>query len=313
MNHYGRLAQPFFFAISFDKKSSLVCPPEEIEGQQLVYDFNGFSNSHSRPVYRHLVLEKRPVSYHQYLEAFGKVHRHINVGNSYLVNLTFETPLVTNYSLTELFQISRAKYKLLIPDQFLVFAPETFIRINQGRISSYPMKGTINAAIENAASKILHDRKEMAEHATIVDLIRNDLSMVAKNVEVNRFRYLDHIKTHDKDLIQVSSEISGQLPDDYQTNIGDILFTLLPAGSISGAPKARTLEIIQEAETHNRGFYTGICGYYDGKNLDSGVMIRFIEKRGHQLYYKSGGGITSHSDPSLEYQEYIDKIYVPFS
>jgi para-aminobenzoate synthetase component 1 len=86
---------------------------------------------------------------------------------------------------------------------------------------------------------------------------------------------------------------------------------LLPAGSILGAPKKKTLEIILEAENFSRGFYTGVCGFFDGTNLDSCVMIRLIEKENDQLFFKSGGGITHLSKIKDEYQEVKNKIYVP--
>jgi para-aminobenzoate synthetase component 1 len=111
----------------------------------------------------------------------------------------------------------------------------------------------------------------------------------------------------------VSSKITGRLPSDYRTRLGDIIFTLLPAGSICGAPKRKTVEIILENELDPRGYYTGIFGIYDGETLDSGVMIRFIEQRDGSLIYRSGGGITAWSDPEMEYQELIDKIYVPLA
>jgi para-aminobenzoate synthetase component I len=114
-------------------------------------------------------------------------------------------------------------------------------------------------------------------------------------------------------LLQVSSEIRGELPNDYYSRLGDIVFEMLPAGSVTGAPKMKTLEIIAEAENYDRGFYTGIAGYFDGKNLDSCVLIRFIENENGKLFYKSGGGITTQSNVNEEYQELIDKIYVPFS
>jgi len=88
---------------------------------------------------------------------------------------------------------------------------------------------------------------------------------------------------------------------------------LLPAGSITGAPKSKTVEIIAKAENYKRNYYTGIFGVYDGNTLESAVMIRFIEKDFGQLYFKSGGGITSMSDPVKEYDELIQKIYVPFA
>jgi len=93
--------------------------------------------------------------------------------------------------------------------------------------------------------------------------------------------------------------------------MGDILLSLLPAGSISGAPKIKTLEIIKEVESYRRGFFTGVFGYFDGEQLDSAVMIRFIEQNPNQLIYKSGGGITIDSNVSLEYQEMLEKVYLP--
>jgi len=173
------------------------------------------------------------------------------------------------------------------------------------------MKGTIDASVQNAAQQILKDKKELAEHNTIVDLMRNDLSLVSKNVKVDKFRYIDLIKTSGKDLLQVSSEISGQLPVNFTEYIGDILFSILPAGSVSGAPKTKTIEIINKVENYNRGYYTGIFGYFNGNDIDCGVMIRFIEKSDNRLVFKSGGGITVNSDLNNEYEELINKIYVP--
>ena len=111
----------------------------------------------------------------------------------------------------------------------------------------------------------------------------------------------------------MSSKISANLQNNWHENIGDILTSLLPAGSITGTPKKKTIEILNKVEEYDRGFYTGIFGFFDGENLDSSVMIRFIEidKKG-ELFYKSGGGITCDSNVELEYQELLDKIYLPF-
>jgi para-aminobenzoate synthetase component 1 len=142
--------------------------------------------------------------------------------------------------------------------------------------------------------------------------LRNDLSRVSHEVKVKKYRYIDEIKSGNKHLLQVSSEITAQLAPDYKNYIGDIMYSLLPAGSVSGAPKKKTVEIISKIENYDRGYYTGVFGHYDGKgNLDSGVMIRFIERKKDGLYYKSGGGITFMSSAPSEYQELIDKIYVP--
>ncbi len=207
---------------------------------------------------------------------------------------------------------SKADYKLLYPNKFVVFSPECFVKIRDGMISTYPMKGTIDAQVPNASEKILSDPKETAEHATVVDLLRNDLSIVATKVKIEKFRFIQKIETNNKKLLQVSSHITGVLPAEYLSNLGDIIFKLLPAGSISGAPKEKTLEIIKAAEQYDRGYFTGIFGLFDGTSVDSAVMIRYIEKHGDDLWFKSGGGITAKSNLEKEYQELIDKVYVPF-
>ena len=175
------------------------------------------------------------------------------------------------------------------------------------------MKGTIDASIPHAAEIILQDQKELAEHVTIVDLIRNDLSTVAGEVSVDRFRYIEKITSPDRELLQVSSSIRGTVASYYSSRPGDLLVALLPAGSVSGAPKKKTMQIIAESEGEPRGYYSGIFGIYDDGNIDSGVMIRFIEEQNGRYYYRSGGGITARSEVQKEYQEVIDKIYVPVS
>jgi para-aminobenzoate synthetase component 1 len=199
----------------------------------------------------------------------------------------------------------------LLKDEFVVFSPETFIKIENNELSSFPMKGTIDASLVDAEKSLLSNKKEIAEHVTIVDLIRNDMSINADNVSVEAFRYVDEIKTDNKSLLQVSSKITGKVKP--RTQLGDLVFSLLPAGSISGAPKKKTLEILDRVENYNRGYYTGVFGIFDGEKLDSGVMIRFIENQKGKLVYKSGGGIHHLSDVHSEYQELIDKIYVPIS
>ncbi|HET9052666.1 MAG TPA: chorismate-binding protein, partial [Cyclobacteriaceae bacterium] len=130
-------------------------------------------------------------------------------------------------------------------------------------------------------------------------------------VEVTRFRYVEEIRTSQKNLLQVSSEIRGELDPNYKERLGDIILALLPAGSVSGAPKCKTLDIIRWAEDEPRGYYTGIVGLFDGSVLDSGVMIRFLEREKDALFYRSGGGITVQSNVESEYKEAIDKVYVP--
>jgi para-aminobenzoate synthetase component 1 len=228
-----------------------------------------------------------------------------------LVNLTIKSGIELNYSTKELFHLSDSRYKCWLRDQFLFYSPEKFVQIKEGKIFSYPMKGTIDASLENAREIILNNKKEQAEHITIVDLIRNDLSQVATNVRISRFRYVEEIVTHDNTLLQVSSEIVGEMPPNYLSQLGNILVSLLPAGSVSGAPKTKTCQIIKEAEGETRGYYTGVFGYFDGENVDSCVAIRFIEQHDGNLFYRSGGGITAQSQVEEEYAEIIQKIYVP--
>ena len=306
-----------------------------------------------------------PPLYEDYERSFNIVKSNIMAGNSYLTNLTCRVPVSCNLSLEEIFHRAKGKYKLLLRRKrtqaedkahlkeenieenltpFVCFSPETFVRIKGGRIYSYPMKGTLDASLPNAEKQLMEDRKEAAEHATIVDLIRNDLSRVAENVRVDKYRYIDVLHTNKGDILQTSSEISGRLPEDYPHHLGEILDAQLPAGSITGAPKDKTMQIIQEAEGYDRGFYTGIMGIYDHGELNSAVMIRFIEEEtspvdfetdgeknfkasegkgdeasegkrdeaSRKLYFKAGGGITSKSDCRKEYEEVIQKIYLPF-
>jgi para-aminobenzoate synthetase component I len=314
MNNLGSLGKPFFFLIDYEMKQPVVLTLEEVERENIFYKINDKTNFSfgKSPFEKPLYIEKYPISFPAYKQSFDIVKQAMLRGDSFLTNLTKPTPIKVNLSLQEIFQRSRAKYQLYFKDKFVLFSPEIFVKIQDGIISSHPMKGTISADIPDAETVILNDKKEFAEHTTIVDLIRNDISMVAEKVWVEKFRYISRIHTHEGDLLQVSSEICGKLPADYQSQIGTLLFQLLPAGSICGAPKPQTLTIINEAENYDRGYYTGVFGIFDGKNLDSSVMIRFIEKQEDgTLIFKSGGGITVFSDARSEYQEMIDKVYLP--
>lgn len=312
MNTYGQSAIPFIFIIDFLQENPRVYRIDQISSKFILYNLQGFKNyTHSQKLSKIPYLKKFPRSFQVYEKAFNLVKEHLLFGNSYLVNLAQPTPIETNLGLKEIFFQASTPYKLWIHEQFVCFSPEIFVQIQEGLIYSYPMKGTIDATIPQAREILLNNPKELAEHRTIVDLIRNDLNQISKKVRVEKFRYVDEVLTNQKNLLQVSSQIVGELPPDYPRRIGEIIFQLLPAGSISGAPKKKTLEIIQAAEPYPRGDYTGIFGYFDGKNLNSGVMIRFIEKIDHQLYFKSGGGITALSKVEEEYQELIDKVYLP--
>jgi len=313
LNAWGKQGIPFLFIIDFELKKPVAVPLESVDATQILFNINGFTNAAETTVSADepVTLTPQPITLEQYRPRFDHVYDRLCYGDSFLTNLTIKTPITPSQSLQSLYYKSRARYKLWLNDQNLVFSPETFVRINDGKIYAHPMKGTIDATIPDAKSKILADVKELAEHVTIVDLIRNDLSQVATEVNVTRFRYVERLETTHKALLQVSSEIQGNLPTGYTGMLGDILLKLLPAGSVSGAPKAKTLEIIAHAEKEERGYYTGVFGYFDGQALDSGVMIRYIEKTENGYAYRSGGGITTQSVVTAEYNEAIDKVYVP--
>ena len=378
INQLASQDEPFLFVINFQGDKAFIRLLSDIIPEECLFDFEGRGNfSHARKeTLKEEILKKEtlkeeisettwqiePPLYEDYERSFNIVKSNIMAGNSYLTNLTCQVPVSCNLSLEEIFHRAKGKYKLLLRRKrtqaedkdhlkeenieenltpFVCFSPETFVRIKGGRIYSYPMKGTLDASLPNAEKQLMEDRKEAAEHATIVDLIRNDLSRVAENVRVDKYRYIDVLHTNKGNILQTSSEISGRLPEDYPHHLGEILDAQLPAGSITGAPKDKTMQIIQEAEGYDRGFYTGIMGIYDQGELNSAVMIRFIEeetspvdfetdgeknfkakegkasegkepKASRELYFKAGGGITSKSDCQREYEEVIQKIYLPF-
>ena len=307
INSLASKREPFLFISDFEAKNIEVIPLNELESEDIEFtiDANYIVSEHPHR------LRLRAIDFIEYKKKFDYVIEKIKSGETYLLNLTQETPLEKNLSLKEMYTLANAHYKLRYKDEFTCFSPETFIQIQGDTIATFPMKGTIDSSIKNAKEKILADEKEMAEHVMIVDLLRNDLSIVAKEVQVEKFRYITKIDAGEKKLLQVSSKISAKLAQDWHEHLGDILKSLLPAGSISGTPKKSTLKIIKEIEGYERKFFSGVFGIYDGKSFDSGVMIRFIEKREEKFFYKSGGGVTLDSSAELEYQEMLDKIYLP--
>ena len=375
INRLASQDETFLFVINYQGNKAFIRQLSDINPEECLFDFEGRGNfsdemKNNSEKIAEISWQIAPPLYEDYERSFDIVKNNIMAGNSYLTNLTCKVPVSCNLSLEDIFNQAKGKYKLLlrrkrnqaedkaqqkeeeeeaqnkadkkeenieeISNPFVCFSPETFVRIKGGRIYSYPMKGTLDASLPDAEKQLMEDRKEAAEHATIVDLIRNDLSRVAENVRVDKYRYIDVLHTNKGDILQTSSEISGSLPEDYRQHLGEILDAQLPAGSITGAPKDKTMQIIHEAEGYDRGFYTGIMGIYDQGELNSAVMIRFIEeenspvdfeadgeknfkanegkepKESRELYFKAGGGITSKSDCRREYEEVIQKIYLPF-
>ena len=313
MNKLASEGKEFVFVISYDMQHSYIEEVGSVNDQEMLYAFPHINNlpegesPATTPVRWTFDAPDRA----KYEQSINHVKQNQCEGNCYLANLTCRVPVETNLTMREIFLRSEAKYRCWMKNRFVCFSPEIFVRVANGKISSFPMKGTIDATLPNAEETLMNNSKEAAEHATIVDLIRNDLSMVADHVEVERYRYVDHLTTNKGEILQTSSEITGRLLPYYMSHVGEMIFKLLPAGSITGAPKPKTVEIIAEAEGYERGFYTGIMGHWADGRLDSAVMIRFIDCEKGQLYYKAGGGITARSNNDDEYHEVIEKIYVP--
>lgn len=312
MNVLGKESVPFLFIINYDKSQAFVYAQSEIP-DTVFFRVGNFSNYHTCQVTQKLQVEKSPVSIAEYTASFNAVQNYLKRGDSYLVNLTKPTELNANVGIGEIFYTCNARYLLNFKNQFIVFSPERFLRIYDSCVESNPMKGTIDASLPDAKQKIIDNAKEAAEHATIVDLIRNDISRFSHNVRVDKYRYVEKLKTNNTNLLQVSSKITGQLMPQFKGRLGDIFSLCLPAGSVTGAPKHKTLQIIEEVEGYSRGFYTGVFGWFDGKNVDSAVMIRYIENYNGKLVFKSGGGITAQSICCEEYEELIQKVYVPIN
>ena len=310
INTLSKQRTPFLFITSFNGEKIFAQPLDELD-DGIFYKLEDWRNYAVKKLTKDFTFSKSPVDFNTYKKAFDTVLEEIRSGNTYLLNLTFRTPIQSNLTLKEIFTYARSKFKLYVKDEFICFSPERFVEIENHTISTYPMKGTIDAYLPKAKERILADKKEMAEHVMIVDLMRNDLGIIGSDVKVEKFRYVEKIKAGEKELLQVSSKITATLPPDWKNRLGTLLSQILPAGSISGTPKKSTLNIINRVENFDRAFYTGVFGVFDGKSLRSGVMIRFIEKENDQLFYKSGGGITIDSDAQSEYDELIDKIYLP--
>lgn len=313
MNQLGSKRVPFLFVLDFKGESGVVVKLSDLSQTAISCVIKGKQYGKAVvPSAPNASLTPQPIAEADYTDKFNVVQQQIFHGNSFLLNLTFPTYVGLDLALDTIFCEASAPYRLLVKDEFLCYSPESFITISDHKISTYPMKGTIDAHLPHAEQLLLNDEKELFEHYTIVDLMRNDLAMVSEQVKVERFRYVEAIDTSRGTILQTSSQISGNLPTDWHKNIGTLLLKLLPAGSISGAPKQKTVEIIEQVEQTPRGFYTGVMGVFDGETVDSAVLIRFLRRDAEgRFYYHSGGGITCRSEATSEYNELLAKIYVP--
>ncbi|MBA3608648.1 MAG: anthranilate synthase component I [Chthoniobacterales bacterium] len=188
-------------------------------------------------------------------------------------------------------------------------SPELQVRASQGRLEIRPIAGTRPRGLtpeedERHATNLMADPKELAEHVMLIDLGRNDLGRVAEfgsvrvteQMVIERYSHVMHIVSH----------VEAQLRPDQ--TVFDVMRATFPAGTVSGAPKVRAMQIIAELEKSKRGFYAGAVGYFgfDG-NLDSCIALRSVVLQGGQAYVQAGAGIVADSDPASEYRETVNK------
>jgi anthranilate synthase component I len=187
-------------------------------------------------------------------------------------------------------------------------SPEAQLVIKDGKASIFPIAGTFRRTGDDAADaalaeKLLADPKENAEHVMLVDLARNDLSRNGHSVEVETFREIQYY-SH---VIHLVSKVSGQL--NSQEDSLQMVANTFPAGTLSGAPKHKAMQLIDKYETTNRAFYGGCIGFLDfNGNFNSAIMIRSFLSKDYKLYYQAGAGIVAASDPQSELQEVDNKL-----
>lgn len=247
-----------------------------------------------------------------YCARFERIQEYLHAGDTYQVNFTDRiggTAACDPLAIYEYFLRQQpVPFAALIhrPGETVVsFSPELFFRTAGRRITVRPMKGTWERGRNlkedrKAAHRLTHDEKNRAEHVMIVDLLRNDLGRICEfgSIQVESLFQAERYKT----LFQMTSTISGTLREEVTP--AAVLRTLFPSGSVTGAPKRRTMEIIREIERHPRGVYTGSIGYFgpDGKSCFN-VAIRTLEFSGRDFRFGVGGGITAGSKPKQEYDE----------
>ena len=188
-------------------------------------------------------------------------------------------------------------------------SPETLVKLEDGTLHTFPLAGTRPRGKDESEDKrleeeLLKDEKELSEHNMLVDLGRNDIGRISKfgSVEVEKYMEIQRF-SH---VMHIGSTVKGDLSDNLSAV--DVIDAILPAGTLSGAPKIRACEIINELENNKRGIYGGAIGYIDfAGNLDTAIAIRIAYKKNDKVFVRSGAGIVADSDPKSEYTECLNK------
>ena len=259
---------------------------------------------------------KAKITAKEYKLAYNKIKYYLKEGDIYQINLTHRLEGKSNLHPRELFQNiikdNRVDFLTYIEGdgfEILSASPERFIKINKDQIETCPIKGTRprgknKKEDEKLQKDLIEDVKEAAELNMITDLLRNDLGKVCQigTVKVEGHRLLKKCEK----VWHTYSKVTGKLSK--KISAIKALISMLPGGSITGCPKKRAIEIIDELEPKTRGVYTGVIGYIDPKGiLDFNIAIRTVIKKQEKLYLQVGGGIVIDSKEKNEYQETLDK------
>lgn len=264
-----------------------------------------------------LTTEIKPFfSKEQYCEMVEKAKKHIFEGDIFQIVLSnrleagFEGSLLNTYRILRTLNPSPYMFYFSGSDMEVAGAsPETLVKLENGELDTFPLAGTRprgktleeDKALEE---KLLADEKELAEHNMLVDLGRNDLGKISKfgTVEVEKYHSIQRY-SH---VMHIGSTVRGEIRDDKDAL--DAIDAILPAGTLSGAPKIRACQIINDLENNKRGIYGGAIGYVDFTgNLDTCIAIRIAYKKNNKVFIRSGAGIVADSIPEKEYQECINK------
>lgn len=252
----------------------------------------------------------------RYCEMVEKAKYHIHEGDIFQIVLSNRLEAEFEGSLLNTYRVLRT----LNPSPYMFFfsssdievagaSPETLVKLENGILHTFPLAGTRPRGKTDAEDKtleqdLLNDAKELAEHNMLVDLGRNDIGKISKfgTVKVEKFHSIERF-SH---IMHIGSTVRGEIQDDKDAL--DAVDAILPAGTLSGAPKIRACQLINDLENNKRGIYGGAIGYIDFTgNLDTCIAIRIAYKKNGKVFIRSGAGIVADSVTEKEYQECINK------
>lgn len=252
----------------------------------------------------------------EYCEMVEKAKHHIKEGDIFQIVLSnrleagFEGSLLNTYRILRTLNPSPYMFYFSSSDMEVAGAsPETLVKLEDGVLHTFPLAGTrprgkTEEEDLRLEKELLADEKELAEHNMLVDLGRNDIGKISRfgSVEVEKYHCIERY-SH---VMHIGSTVRGEIRDDCDAL--SAIDSILPAGTLSGAPKLRACQLINDLENNKRGIYGGAIGYIDFTgNLDTCITIRIAYKKNNKVFIRSGAGIVADSVPEKEYQECLNK------